>query len=538
MRYISVRRLVVSLGLNNAYLNKDLIAEINRKLSKHFDNEDTLSVFEQKYRYYEFRSFFDLLEKEEYQIYYNEIENNNSLVSYLLNSGEFQSMPEISVVHSIEVENAEKFQSFVSIFLKPILIEKIQFNLKNSSTVELSYHLKFCDFIPYKSRIAIQKPIANYLNQIIGQLKVSQGVSLRFQILKVFDNDIACVLNEMDDYFSSLRQQFVQTAKLLFNKNELSKVELEMIKSTIMKVKLDKESSIRRDVFIRAKKIKEPPMKTTSNFDSMVKSPLFLITSIVVILNLIFYYEIKSDEMKSTSEENLIENETLVPKFPFLIDTVKTCDSLRILVGLSKSDSKVLYIGEEKDSLMLDYDLSDKYFSYENPVVQEVPLPNDESDFLIKMTSSNLQNIDSNLYSDYFKDPYLGRHIPNWNNAKIELSVDTTQIVSNYREATFSTEKACYRAFPVRLKNISDSTIVIGYGAQIPLVLQRKDSTNSWVICDHPFTYACGMGLSSIFLPKNEIVISSVAILSEDLPSLYRLKIGENFSPPFNFDNK
>ena len=87
--------------------------------------------------------------------------------------------------------------------------------------------------------------------------------------------------------------------------------------------------------------------------------------------------------------------------------------------------------------------------------------------------------------------------------------------------------------YPVLLTNNHTDTVTVGYGVILPLEMEAKDSTGLWKPIEKRFIYACGMGLNSIILPPNEIILTSAPIYKGDFKTDLRLVLGDNFSPVF-----
>lgn len=67
----------------------------------------------------------------------------------------------------------------------------------------------------------------------------------------------------------------------------------------------------------------------------------------------------------------------------------------------------------------------------------------------------------------------------------------------------------------------------------IPIVLEAKDSLNNWLPIENVYAYFCGVGVDKVFLPPNEIAVTSVIIYKGNYETDLRLRLGENLSKPF-----
>ena len=112
----------------------------------------------------------------------------------------------------------------------------------------------------------------------------------------------------------------------------------------------------------------------------------------------------------------------------------------------------------------------------------------------------------------------------NWNNAKIEIQVSNTSISNS---------------IPVLIRNNNKDTIAIGYGSQIPIVMEALNENYEWKPIQKKFIYMCGVGLSTIILPPGEIAITLAPVFKGFTKTRLRLVLGNNVSKPFwGFINK
>jgi hypothetical protein len=108
--------------------------------------------------------------------------------------------------------------------------------------------------------------------------------------------------------------------------------------------------------------------------------------------------------------------------------------------------------------------------------------------------------------------------------ANLLIKIDTTQIISNDGR----------KAFPVLIQNATKDTIYIGYGNQIPIITEAKSKNGEWKPIKEHFTYMCGVGLHSIILPPNEVVITSELIYSGQFKTKLRIRMEDNYSEEFD----
>jgi hypothetical protein len=188
-----------------------------------------------------------------------------------------------------------------------------------------------------------------------------------------------------------------------------------------------------------------------------------------------------------------------------------------------------LYLGIKRDTLVVNYDLSNYYSP---PNIVELILVDSTISTIGEVDKKQIRQNHDN-YSNYFQDLAFGKKPLYWNDSNIKITIDTTQKTRNIGREKYGYTDFIHQAYPVILENTSDSTIIIGYGSQIPLILEVKDKNGDWKATEHMFTYMCGNGLPSILLPKGEIVLTSVPIIEGGEKKEFRLRIGENYSEEF-----
>lgn len=102
-------------------------------------------------------------------------------------------------------------------------------------------------------------------------------------------------------------------------------------------------------------------------------------------------------------------------------------------------------------------------------------------------------------------------------------SADVCIIVGTFNQESYS----------VLLKNSDRDTIVIGYGDQVPLIMEARDSVGKWQPIQQRFIYYCSTGLSLIYLPPQECVVTLAPVYKGSYETELRLKLGNNYSKPF-----
>ena len=197
-------------------------------------------------------------------------------------------------------------------------------------------------------------------------------------------------------------------------------------------------------------------------------------------------------------------------QFPKITDRFKN-DTLELTseIWLNYGDHNPYYFGKLTDSITIE--------RYLRPMIPPPPPPGaDTSEWDFEPRKGK--------FDDYFLDWMDNRNYKTRDSANLIIKVDTTQIInSNGRNA-----------FPVLIKNITTDTIYIGYGNQIPIITEAKSKNGEWKPIEEQYIYMCGVGLHSIILPPNELVITSELIYTGNFKTKLRLKMGNNYSDEFN----
>jgi hypothetical protein len=227
------------------------------------------------------------------------------LSEYLISNGEKLSLRE-EVVLRKDHQLFEAYQNFLDRYLTPILTNKIAESLKGKDLFALGNHLLFSSLLTEKTRIACQQTTVAYLRQLLTQLKVRQGVDLQDQLKLVFSYEFVNVLNALDEYFYSDSIAYIDTAKLIVQKNDLSPLILDKIKSAISNVRLNKKHFEQVQDFCNSDVFNARRKTPRSNLNDFVRSPLFFVAVIAIVINFIFFYPMGEE----VEEKNAIEETT------------------------------------------------------------------------------------------------------------------------------------------------------------------------------------------------------------------------------------
>lgn len=175
---------------------------------------------------------------------------------------------------------------------------------------------------------------------------------------------------------------------------------------------------------------------------------------------------------------------------------------------LSTAEYTYAYIGEYADTIFIDYHLA--YIQMSPPH----PLP--PSDSLSNQTRQ------TDLSKSYKKSKYYfqrGLGFKHWSKADFEITVDTSTIIEG--------------GFPIMIRNLDKDSAAVAYGSHIPLIMQAKDTAGVWKPIERRFVYGCGVGLGTLVLPPDEIVLSFAPVQKGNFETELRLALDSCFSNTF-----
>ena len=216
--------------------------------------------------------------------------------------------------------------------------------------------------------------------------------------------------------------------------------------------------------------------------------------------------------------------------FPKLTNVKTVQSKFKNDTSVSRSSSNILYIGNLKDSIKLDFSLVE--FPFAPP-----PPPFNDNGKLDTVESKKIitkfnQKFKSNPVYPYYLSWEKSQKFNAWDSSKVSIQVDTNTITKQL-VVNKNFQKEYYTAYPVLLKNEEQDTIRIGYDRFIPIILEAKDSTNQWKPIEKMFSFMCGNGLNSLILPPKDIIVSSKVIYKGDYKTDLRIKMGNNYSNKF-----
>lgn len=205
--------------------------------------------------------------------------------------------------------------------------------------------------------------------------------------------------------------------------------------------------------------------------------------------------------------------------FPTIQDTFNLQGKTKSIDLFLLSNYHPIYIGKDTNVVTVDYQIQQFY-----PTPPSVEIIGEE---LIATESENKIKY-RKLYETYFEE-YPASKYTYWDSARVEIIIDTTQKVKSLGRTKRDRIEHIFEAYPVLIRNSSETNVSIGYGSHIPLILEFLHNDN-WIHLEYMYFYPCGSGMNSIILPKDEIIISSLPLMEGDKTQYFRLKLGNSYS--------
>jgi len=214
-------------------------------------------------------------------------------------------------------------------------------------------------------------------------------------------------------------------------------------------------------------------------------------------------------------DSNFRNEYSISKSFPVLVDSLNLNASNRNASWLSTANYDFLYIGKQTDTISVNY-----YLRYYHP--PPPPAPGVKKD----------EERKARPFAGYYVEWLSDKRYKPWEEAEIEVFVDTTQLVKS-SDINADINSSFFNAYPVLLKNKDSDTITIAYGTYVPMILEAKDSLKNWNPIEKRWSTMCGVGVGTVMLPPDEVVLSSAMIYNGNYETELRLKIGDNYSNTF-----
>ena len=208
-----------------------------------------------------------------------------------------------------------------------------------------------------------------------------------------------------------------------------------------------------------------------------------------------------------TQEPAETQNDPELSAIPVFIDDETIPEDPVIEEWLSFVDHYPMYFGKLKDTIFLSHD--------KGPVwVEDYPQGKYEKMFSAKRGQ----------FDDYYLDWLSRRDFKSADSVKLDIQVDTNQIISNNGR----------RAYPVIIQNLHTDTVYVGYDDRIYILTEALDENGIWKPIQRRFINLCGNGISYIILPPKHFVITSDLVYSGGFKTKLRVRCGKNVSNEFS----
>ena len=165
---------------------------------------------------------------------------------------------------------------------------------------------------------------------------------------------------------------------------------------------------------------------------------------------------------------------------------------------LTTADYGFLYIGPEADTI---------YVNYLGALRVPPPPPPSFADSLYPLTSRP----ESWRLPVYQRDPLAAGDFKDLSDSRVKITIDTSRTINT--------------TYPVFIKNLDADTISVGFGWQLPLIMEALDSNGAWRPIQERFRYMCGMGIGPVILPPGEIVLTTAPIYTGNFFTMLRLRV-------------
>lgn len=304
MKFISARRLAVFFSLVYSGIDEALLKNLQKSTQQHFAKHETLQFLQQDFTFQEVTFILKQLETEENRVFHSWIEEDKKLVNYLF-TNDLTIVTKSTLLIPTEHPMFAAYQTFLSPYLSPILTEKVADCIKEEDFSRLQEHLNFSPLLPEKERITLQKPVAKYLNQYLQQISMSKKEDLQHQLQHIYALDFAAVLTTLDEYFYNELVTYFETAKRIIENNELNALTLDKIKTAINSLDFKEKELQSVKAFSETDHFTSAHKKSRSTLNDMVRSPLFFVAVIAIVINFIFFYPLNKDNKETQKEEKI-----------------------------------------------------------------------------------------------------------------------------------------------------------------------------------------------------------------------------------------
>ena len=132
-------------------------------------------------------------------------------------------------------------------------------------------------------------------------------------------------------------------------------------------------------------------------------------------------------------------------------------------------------------------------------------------------------------------DDSLNRHYPRYEDVDLKIIFDPSKQVTLEEYESSEKEKGYkyYKAYPIVITNETDSVTIVGYGFNVPVILEALDKDKTWKPVEMEYRYLCGNGLEYILLKPREMVCVLAPIYTGEFKTKLRYRLGNSLSKEF-----
>jgi len=222
----------------------------------------------------------------------------------------------------------------------------------------------------------------------------------------------------------------------------------------------------------------------------------------------------------ATSFSGCQNNDNQTNTFPILVDSLNypTLEKFASVTEMNHGSHHPYYIGKLKDTIQISH-------IYVPPPPPPPPLEDSISQSPSIQEQNNSDTSTADNFDAYLIDWRSDEYFKHGNSADISIQIDTTQLIANIYAFQWT--------YPVILTNQSTDTLSIGHDKHIPIITEAQTRDNLWRPIEKKYIHGCGVGLNTIILPPNEIVLTSKLIYKGDFKTKMRIRFGKNISNEF-----
>lgn len=127
------------------------------------------------------------------------------------------------------------------------------------------------------------------------------------------------------------------------------------------------------------------------------------------------------------------------------------------------------------------------------------------------------------------------RQYSHYEHGRLKIVVDPSKRVTMEEYEWWTKERGYkyYKAYPILISSKTDSTTIVGYGQNIPIILEALDKDGWWKPIETEYRYGCGVGLEYILLKPREVLCVLAPIYTGEFKTKLRYRLGDSISAAF-----